>query len=194
MPLIYCVEDDESIRELVSYAMRGQGYKVEGFGDSGEFYEAVQKDVPDLILLDIMLPGEDGLSILKKIRSAGPLQNVPVIMMTAKTTEFDIVQGLDLGADDYVTKPFGIMELLSRIRSVLRRTKKAPEAGRKLLTYSKISVDQEQHIVTVDGKEVKMNVTVGQQVIYSKYAGTSVEIEDEEYIVVKQDDILAIIE
>lgn len=84
MPLIYCVEDDESIRELVSYAMRGQGYKVEGFGDSGEFYEAVKKDVPDLILLDIMLPGEDGLSILKKIRSAGPLQNVPVIMMTAK--------------------------------------------------------------------------------------------------------------
>lgn len=80
--------------------------------------------MPDLILLDIMLPGEDGLSILKKIRSAGPLQNVPVIMMTAKTTEFDIVQGLDLGADDYVTKPFGIMELLSRIRSVLRRTKK----------------------------------------------------------------------
>ena len=105
MPLIYCVEDDESIRELVSYAMRGQGYKVEGFGDSGEFYEAVQKDVPDLILLDIMLPGEDGLSILKKIRSAGPLQNVPVIMMTAKTTEFDIVQGLDLGADYYGT-PF----------------------------------------------------------------------------------------
>lgn len=158
MPLIYCVEDDESIRELVSYAMRGQGYKVEGFGDSGEFYEAVQKDVPDLILLDIMLPGEDGLSILKKIRSAGPLQNVPVIMMTAKTTEFDIVQGLDLGADDYVTKPFGIMELLSRIRSVLRRTKKAPEAGRKLLTYSKISVDQEQHIVTVDGKEVQLTL------------------------------------
>ena len=158
MPLIYCVEDDESIRELVSYAMRGQGYKVEGFGDSGEFYEAVKKDVPDLILLDIMLPGEDGLSILKKIRSAGPLQNVPVIMMTAKTTEFDIVQGLDLGADDYVTKPFGIMELLSRIRSVLRRTKKALEAGRKLLTYSKISVDQEQHIVTVDGKEVQLTL------------------------------------
>ena len=138
--------------------MRGQGYKVEGFGDSGEFYEAVKKDVPDLILLDIMLPGEDGLSILKKIRSAGPLQNVPVIMMTAKTTEFDIVQGLDLGADDYVTKPFGIMELLSRIRSVLRRTKKALEAGRKLLTYSKISVDQEQHIVTVDGKEVQLTL------------------------------------
>lgn len=89
--------------------------------------------MPDLILLDIMLPGEDGLSILKKIRSAGPLQNVPVIMMTAKTTEFDIVQGLDLGADDYVTKPFGIMELLSRIRSVLRRTKKALEAGENFL-------------------------------------------------------------
>ena len=121
MPLIYCVEDDESIRELVSYAMRGQGYKVEGFGDSGEFYEAVQKDVPDLILLDIMLPGEDGLSILKKIRSAGPLQNVPVIMMTAKTTEFDIVQGLDLGADDYVTKPFSMVLLGKRITALLRR-------------------------------------------------------------------------
>lgn len=126
MPLIYCVEDDESIRELVSYALRGQGYKVEGFGDANALYDALQKNIPDMLLLDIMLPGEDGLTILKKMRApgSGAMQTVPIIMMTAKTSEFDIVKGLDCGADDYVTKPFGIMELLSRIRSVLRRTKK----------------------------------------------------------------------
>ena len=166
MPLIYCVEDDESIRELVSYAMRGQGYKVEGFGDSGEFYEAVQKDVPDLILLDIMLPGEDGLSILKKIRSAGPLQNVPVIMMTAKTTEFDIVQGLDLGADDYVTKPFGIMELLSRIRSVLRRSGKSTDQKGELLSFGTIRADRNRHVVTVDEKEVAVTLKEFQLLCY----------------------------
>lgn len=126
MPLIYCVEDDESIRELVSYALRGQGYRVEGFGDANALYDALQKNIPDMLLLDIMLPGEDGLTILKKMRApgSGAMQTVPIIMMTAKTSEFDIVKGLDCGADDYVTKPFGIMELLSRIRSVLRRAKK----------------------------------------------------------------------
>ena len=154
--LIYCVEDDESIRDLVGYALRGQGYGMEGFGCADDFYKGMKKAVPDLVLLDVMLPGEDGLSILKKIREREA--NIPIIMMTAKSSEFDVVRGLDLGADDYVTKPFGIMELLSRIRSVLRRTKKALEAGRKLLTYSKISVDQEQHIVTVDGKEVQLTL------------------------------------
>ena len=135
MPLIYCVEDDESIRELVSYALRGQGYKVGGFGEASEFYEALQKNIPDLVLLDIMLPGEDGL-----------------------TSEFDIVKGLDLGADDYVTKPFGIMELLSRIRSVLRRTRKPQEAGKKLLSFDGIVVDQEQHSVTSGGREVQLTL------------------------------------
>ena len=158
MPLIYCVEDDESIRELVSYALRGQGCKVGGFGEASEFYEALQKNIPDLVLLDIMLPGEDGLTILKKIRASGKLQNIPVIMMTAKTSEFDIVKGLDLGADDYVTKPFGIMELLSRIRSVLRRTKKPQEAGKKLLSFGGIMVDQEQHSVTSGGREVQLTL------------------------------------
>ena len=158
MPLIYCVEDDESIRELVSYALRGQGCKVGGFGEASEFYEALQKNIPDLVLLDIMLPGEDGLTILKKIRASGKLQNIPVIMMTAKTSEFDIVKGLDLGADDYVTKPFGIMELLSRIRSVLRRTKKPQEAGKKLLAFEGIVVDQEQHSVTSGGREVQLTL------------------------------------
>ena len=139
MPLIYCVEDDESIRELVSYALRGQGYKVEGFGDANALYDALQKNIPDMLLLDIMLPGEDGLTILKKMRApgSGAMQTVPIIMMTAKTSEFDIVKGLDCGADDYVTKPFGIMELLS---------------------YGHIVVDQEQHVVTVGGKEIQLTL------------------------------------
>lgn len=158
MALVYCVEDDESIRELVIYALRGQGYKVEGFGDSSSFYDALKKNIPDMVLMDIMIPGEDGLTVLKKIRNTTSYQNIPVIMMTAKTSEFDIVKGLDYGADDYVTKPFGIMELLSRIRSVLRRTKKATEPGKKLLTYEQIVVDQEQHLVTAEGKEVQLTL------------------------------------
>lgn len=158
MPLIYCVEDDESIRELVSYALRGQGYKVGGFGEAAELYEALQKNVPDLLLLDIMLPGEDGLTILKKIRASSKLQNIPVIIMTAKTSEFDVVKGLDLGADDYVTKPFGIMELLSRIRSVLRRTKKPEDKGSRQLSFEGIVVDQEQHSCTSGGREVQLTL------------------------------------
>ena len=158
MPLVYCVEDDESIRELVMYALKGQGYKVEGFGESGPFYDALKKNIPDMVLLDIMIPGEDGLTILKKIRGTSNLQNIPVIMMTAKTSEFDIVKGLDYGADDYVTKPFGIMELLSRIRSVLRRTKKQEEPNKKMLTFEGIQVDQEQHTVMAGGKEIQLTL------------------------------------
>ncbi len=158
MPLIYCVEDDESIRELVSYALRGQGYKVEGFGEAQSFYEALSKNIPDLVLLDIMLPGEDGLTILKKLRGSSATASLPIIMSTAKTSEFDIVKGLDCGADDYVTKPFGIMELLSRIRSVLRRTKKAEGPSKNLLVYEGIAVDQKQHTVTCEGKDVQLTL------------------------------------
>ncbi len=158
MSLIYCVEDDESIRELVGYALRGRGYGVEGFGSAEEFYRALKKAVPDLVLLDIMLPGEDGLTILKKIRSRKENENIPIIMMTAKTSEFDVVRGLDLGADDYVTKPFGIMELLSRIRSVMRRSKKTVEKKVENLSYGDIYVDQEQHVVTVKGEEVQLTL------------------------------------
>ena len=122
MPLIYCVEDDESIRELVGYALRSQGYEVKSFDCAKGMYEALAAERPDLLLLDIMLPGEDGLTILKKLKSSENRKRIPVIMMTAKSNEFDIVRGLDLGADDYVTKPFGIMELLSRIRSVMLTT------------------------------------------------------------------------
>lgn len=157
MPLIYCVEDDDSIRELVGYALRGQGYTTEGFQKSVPFYEALNKTIPDLILLDIMLPGEDGLSVLRKIRSTPLWQDIPVIMMTAKTTEYDIVKGLDQGADDYVTKPFGIMELLSRIRSVLRRSQaKKPE--KKELTFGNVVVDESQHRVLVNGGEISLTL------------------------------------
>ena len=158
MMLIYCVEDDESIRELVSYALRGQGYHVEGFGKASDFYEALRQNIPDLVLLDIMLPGEDGLTILKKLRGAPRSEAVPVIMMTAKTSEYDIVKGLDMGADDYVSKPFGIMELLSRIRSVLRRTKREQKTSSDVLSFGKIVADQGKHSVTSDGKEVQLTV------------------------------------
>ena len=152
--LIYCVEDDESIRDLVGYALRGQGYGMEGFSCADDFYKGMKKAVPDLVLLDVMLPGEDGLSILKKIREREA--NIPIIMMTAKSSEFDVVRGLDLGADDYVTKPFGIMELLSRIRSVLRRSGKMAEKKGELLSFGTIRADRNRHIVTVTLKEFQL--------------------------------------
>ena len=154
--LIYCVEDDESIRDLVGYALRGQGYGMEGFGCADDFYKGMKKAVPDLVLLDVMLPGEDGLSILKKIREREA--NIPIIMMTAKSSEFDVVRGLDLGADDYVTKPFGIMELLSRIRSILRRSGKSTDQKGELLSFGTIRADRNRHVVTVDEKEVAVTL------------------------------------
>lgn len=147
---IDCVEDDESISGLIEYALRGEGYDVRTFTRGRDFYAAL-KDVPDLVLLDIMLPGEDGLSILQHLRREEATKHIPVIIMTAKTAEVDIVRGLDSGADDYVTKPFGIMELLSRIRSLLRRTR--PETKR-VLSFSHILVDQGSYRVTVEDKEI----------------------------------------
>lgn len=158
MPLIYCVEDDENIRELVSYALRGQGYHVIGFGSADEFYPVMERNKPDLILLDIMLPGKDGLTILKELRSHSEDKDIPVIMMTAKTSEFDIVRGLDMGADDYVTKPFGIMELLSRIRSVMRRSHRPGEKEISTLSFGSIHVDCRQHMVTENGREVQLTL------------------------------------
>ena len=143
--LIYCVEDDESIRDLVGYALRGQGYGMEGFGCADDFYKGMKKAVPDLVLLDVMLPGEDGLSILKKIREREA--NIPIIMMTAKSSEFDVVRGLDLGADDYVTKPFGIMELLSRIKAVLRRSHTVQKAESHVLSAHDLTIDLDQRTV-----------------------------------------------
>lgn len=148
---IWCVEDDENIRDLIEYALRGQSYEVKTFSYASPFYEALNDACPDLLLLDIMLPGEDGLSLLRRIRSDEKTKRLPVIMMTAKTEEVDIVSGLDAGADDYVTKPFGIMELLSRIRSLLRRT--YPEKESKL-TFLDITVNRDSYIVTVRDKEI----------------------------------------
>ena len=149
MKLIYCVEDDESIRELVLYALKNEGYDAVGF-ESGE--GLVNAKVPDLILLDIMLPGADGYSILKQLRKESQTREVPVIMLTSKTSEFDKVRALDMGADDYIPKPFGVMELLSRIRAVLRRAQ--PRSDAVYLTAGGVSLDYEKHMVLANGKEV----------------------------------------
>ncbi len=149
--LIYIVEDDDNIRELESYALKNSGFEVEEFTESTAFFHKVGLVVPDLVLLDIMLPNEDGLTMLKKLRANSNTRNLPVIMVTAKTTEMDKVKGLDLGADDYITKPFGVMELVSRVKAVLRRT--AEKSSGKLLCYSDIVIDDIKHTVTVCGEE-----------------------------------------
>ena len=122
--MIYVLEDDDSIRKLVVYALESQGYQSEGFPAPSDFWEALKQSLPELVLLDIMLPQEDGLSVLSKLRKAEQTAKLPVIMLTAKNTEYDRAYGLDLGADDYISKPFGMMELTARVRAVLRRTEK----------------------------------------------------------------------
>ena len=151
MALIYVVEDDKNIQEIETFAMANVGYEVKGFDSAMDFYEALNDTTPDLILLDIMLPYEDGLSIVKKLRTRQDTVLVPVIMVTAKTTEIDKVKGLDLGADDYITKPFGVMELISRVKAMLRRSQKSQEKD-KVLKLGNIVLDREKHSVTV-GKE-----------------------------------------
>ena len=123
--MIYLLEDDDSIRKLVVYALQNQGYAAEGFETPSAFWEAIGKMIPELLLLDIMLPEEDGLSILQKLRNDPKTASLPIIMLTAKATEYDRVQGLDLGADDYLSKPFGIMEMIARVKAVLRRTQRS---------------------------------------------------------------------
>lgn len=128
--MIYILEDDDSIRKLVVYALESQGYQAEGFANPSEFWDALKNEMPELLLLDIMLPQEDGLSVLDKLRKADKTARLPVIMLTAKNTEYDRAYGLDLGADDYLSKPFGMMELVARVRAVLRRSgpgKREPE-------------------------------------------------------------------
>ena len=152
--MIYLVEDDGNIRKLVEYALRKEGFEVEGFAAPDAFWAAMEREQPQLLLLDIMLPQEDGLSILKKIRAASHTTRLPVILLTAKGSEYDKVTGLDLGADDYVSKPFGMMELMSRIRAVLRRTEspKEPEEYR----WCGIYLCPAKHIVQVDGEDVAL--------------------------------------
>jgi two-component system alkaline phosphatase synthesis response regulator PhoP len=150
--LIYILEDDAGIRELVTYAVESQGMTIAGYERPSEFWKAMETQLPELILLDIMLPEEDGLSILKKLRTNGRWRSVPVIMLTAKNTEFDKVMGLDSGADDFVAKPFGMMELLARIRAVLRRTEKSQTVEQ--VSLGSITVDVSRRSVTAGGEEV----------------------------------------
>lgn len=152
--MIYLLEDDSGIRSLVLYALNNSGLPAEGFETPSEFYEALGKQIPELLLLDIMLPEEDGLSILRKLRSAPATSKLPIIMLTAKGTEYDKVAGLDSGADDYVTKPFGAMELISRVKALLRRS--APSGD--VLTAGALSVIPEKHEVTADGTPVTLTL------------------------------------
>lgn len=150
--MIFCVEDDSGIRDLMIYTLSAAGFETEGFADGKELNEALKKKIPDLIMLDIMLPGEDGLSILKRIRKNSYTAGIPVIMATAKGTEYDKVIGLDCGADDYLAKPFGMMEMLSRVKAVLRRT--APKNNQPMLTNGEISINTAEHTAEADGKRI----------------------------------------
>ena len=154
--MIYCVEDDDNIRELVIYTLETTGLKARGFADGSAFTEALAFETPELILLDIMLPGEDGLAILRKLKNSSKTKDIPVIMVTAKGTEYDKVIGLDSGADDYVTKPFGMMELVSRIKAVLRRSKGSQE--RENPEIQGVHIDVKKHEVTVDGRTVPLTL------------------------------------
>lgn len=154
--MIYCVEDDDNIRELVIYTLETTGLKAKGFAEGTAFMEALAFDTPELILLDIMLPGEDGLELLKKLKNSAKTKDIPVIMVTAKGAEYDKVIGLDSGADDYVTKPFGMMELVSRIKAVLRRSGRVQEQD--MLSVNGVSVDVKKHEVKVAGDIVTLTL------------------------------------
>lgn len=155
MENIYVLEDDDNIRKLVCYALSKEGYHVNGFSVPSEFYAEYERQKPDLILLDIMLPEEDGISILKKLCLAD--EDMQIIMMTAKDSEIDKVTGLDLGADDYISKPFGITELVSRVRAVLRRGGKKHSSKEKTYRIGELYVDPERHIVEVNGQAVSLS-------------------------------------
>ncbi len=150
--MIYLLEDDESIRKLVVYGLESQNYSTVGFSRPSEFWKGLEQQIPELVLLDLMLPEEDGLSVLKKLRSAGATREVPVILLTAKNSEYDKVIGLDGGADDFISKPFGMMELTARVRAVLRRTK--PDPAGKEYRVGDLYVSPGQHIVRVRGENV----------------------------------------
>ncbi len=156
MSLIAVVEDDASIRKLILYALKNNDYETCGFECGADFFESVSTRIPDLILLDIMLPDMDGVEILRRLRKSGTTQHIPVMMITAMGTEYDKVNALDTGADDYMTKPFGVMEMLSRVRALLRRASVSrPESqDDSLLSESGVEMDTLRHLVRVDGQEV----------------------------------------
>ena len=188
--MIYIVEDDASIRELEQYALQTNQYTVRGFEDGASFWAAVRETVPDLVILDVMLPDEDGYQILTKLRANTATASIPVIMVTAKTSEIDVVKGLDHGADDYLCKPFGIMEFLSRVRAALRRAE--PEARPNVYSFREILLDNARHSVTVSGTPVELtykeysllrlllentNLVVTRETILQVVWGTDISVE-----------------
>ena len=155
--MIFCVEDDAGIRDLMIYTLNASGFRAVGFENAKEFYAALADDTPELIMLDIMLPGEDGISILKRLKADARTADIPVIMATAKGNEYDKVIGLDLGADDYLAKPFGMMEMASRVRAVLRRSGRAAEK-QQLIRVGGLEMNLGEHIVTADGIRIQLTL------------------------------------
>ena len=154
--MIFCVEDDAAIRDLMLYTLTSAGFEAEGFSESTALWAALAEKTPELIMLDLMLPGEDGISILKKIRSQTATADIPIILATARGTEYDKVFGLDLGADDYLAKPFGMMEMVSRVRAVLRRA--APQKKARTLRVGELTMNVGEHTVEVAGKRVTLTL------------------------------------
>ncbi|MDO5100746.1 MAG: response regulator transcription factor [Eubacteriales bacterium] len=154
--MIYCVEDDDSSRELMVYTLRTAGFRAAGFTCAADFWTAVEENEPELVILDIMLPGEDGISMLKALRAHPRLSSIPVVMATAKGNEYDKVMGLELGADDYLVKPFGMMEMVSRVRAVLRRSGKSDATGS--LRVGIVELNPVRHSIQVDGKNVELTL------------------------------------
>ena len=150
--MIWCVEDDSSIRDIEVYALTSVGFEAKGFEDGDSFWNALQSEKPDLVVLDVMLPGKDGVTLLKLMRESEDFRDLPVIMATAKGSEYDKIQSLDLGADDYLVKPFGIMEMVSRVKAVLRRCRPVKET--KLFQLGGLVLNPDEHTVTVDGERI----------------------------------------
>ncbi|MEE7582196.1 MAG: response regulator transcription factor [Oscillospiraceae bacterium] len=166
MSVVYCLEDDDGIRELILCALKSGGYEAEGFPTANEFKIAIKNKLPDIALLDIMVPDEDGISVLKYLKKSQLTCDVPVIMLTAKSNEIDKVNGLELGADDYITKPFGIMELLSRIKAVLRRSNKQSNVETSVYKVNGLSVDVEKRTVTFADKEITLTFKEYEILVY----------------------------
>ena len=152
--MIWCVEDDASIRDIEVYALTSTGFDAKGFEDGDSFWNALQSEKPELVVLDVMLPGKDGVTLLKMMKESEDFREIPVIMATAKGSEYDKIQSLDLGADDYLVKPFGIMEMVSRVKAVLRRCK--PTKQSKSLKMDGLVLNPEEHTVTIDGERVSL--------------------------------------
>ena len=157
--MIFCVEDDNGIRDLMIYTLNASGFEAKGFANPESFWNTLKEEKPDLIMLDIMLPGEDGISILKKLRNSPVTEDIPVIMATAKSTEYDKVIGLDTGADDYLTKPFGMMEMVSRVKAVLRRSGHIEKpTDEKILKAGNLEMNLNKHDVTTCGQKIQLTL------------------------------------